>query len=375
MNKALFFTALLTTINYTTQTAAQQQCIPQEIERYEVSMRYVDYDEVDSADLPPREGFNLNEKDQEDQALEYRDKNDDIIITIKRNFIEESTDIYPYVRQPEEEVQILDDTGLYASHFLLQDLIRQATENEEPEIDPNDDKYKKQIAKLTQQLKKLKILVNKVASKVPRLDAGKDAEDIEDNIGDEWWEDEDGVLDILAQNPVDIIKLSRIWATLLQNTSNAKDIGIQAFQRTKHPPDDIQESKPYSSWKVLGLPGQWKYTTHNRLVPATLINASQNKARPAKIKTIGEQLTERRTKAMERAARNNYFASGYDAGPLKAFIIDTSRSSCHSIQEQLIVDSSLGQPRNFFKRHLKKWNQINPFSPLKEERKASKSVQ
>ena len=371
MNKALFFTAFLTTINYTTQTTAEQ-CIPQDIERYEVDMSYVGYDTLTGAELPPREGFNKNERHHEDQALEYRDENDDIIITIKQNVTEETTNTGQYISRQIGEVQILDDTGLYASHFLLQDLIRQATENGETEIDPKDDKYKNQIARLTQQLKKLKKLVNEVATIGDMFEV--DAEDIEDNIGDEWLEG-DGVLDVLDQNPVNIIKLSKIWATLLQNTSDAKDINIQAYVRTVNsdkPYDRLHSSvKSYSPWEVLELPGKWQYISTENLVPTTLINASNNKAGLGiGVLSSASTATVREINRIDQELANSYFASGYDAdaGPLKALTIDASRSSCHSTQEHLIVNSRImNRPRNVLGR-------INNIF-LKNEKKKTKDSQ
>ena len=307
MNKALFVTALLTTINYTAQTTAEQ-CSLQDTDRYTVDMSYVEYDTLTGDELPPREGFNKNEKDQ---ALEYRDENDDIIITIKRDFMEETTHTDLNIRYT-QKVQILDDTGLYASHFLLQDLLRQASENGETEIDPNDEKYKRQIARITQQLKKLKKLVNEVATIGDIVET--DAEDVEDNIGNEWGEG-DGVLDVLDQNPVNITELSRMWAALLQNTSDAKDMNIQAYVRTVD--SDRSHTSSFSPWEVLELPEQWQDISPENLVPITLINANYNK--------VGTGLGILRSAGITatREMNRSYFASGgYDVGPLKALTID-----------------------------------------------------
>ncbi len=124
--KIILASLLILMINHT--IASDSYCGKPKDTNYEVSMRYVDYDELKSDDLsppPPREGFNLNEKDSEDQALKYQDGNTDIIITINKT----STGNDWYSGLEIEKVEILDDTGLYTAHFLVQDLIKKANKD------------------------------------------------------------------------------------------------------------------------------------------------------------------------------------------------------------------------------------------------------
>ena len=207
-------------INPTIASASQCGKNNNENTYYEVSMRYVDYHELNSDDLPPREKFNLNKKNPEDQALEYQYGNTDTIITIERKF--DALNSEGYLEEHTEKSEILDDTGLYTAHFLVQDLMAKANENRE--INPEEHEY--QIDRIKEQLYKLKNLVNEVAT-LGKI--GIDAENVEDSIGDELGEG-DGVLDILDKNPINTIELAKHWTVLMNNISSAEDINIQAYK-------------------------------------------------------------------------------------------------------------------------------------------------
>ena len=347
-HKTIILTVLSTIISYTAESA--EQCT---IERniYEVSMKYVDDDDLANSRLPLREKFNLNEEDPEDQALKYQDKNDDIIITINKKFYKERWSLL----SEDKIIQILDDTGLYTSHFLIQGLIELALEYGEIKFDPNDDKYKKQVTIIKKQLKKLKAVINKVATRNfdDLFENGKkDAEDVEDNIGNEWLE-EAGVLDILDNTPVHIAQLSVMWTILMQNISKASDIQLQAFQRTKQATDDIQESELYSTWNTLSVPKEWKYTSPESLVPIFFINVSHSHRR------IGLGFTQEQSTILEeayatlnhqRGGNNNYNVP--TTGPLKALVLDKSKEHCSYLN---INPHIIGQPRRSTMERLKQY--------------------
>ena len=349
-NKTIILSAILITISFIARSAAEQCTQEQNI--YKVSMKYVDYDDLTNSRLPLRERFNKNEEDVEDQALEYQNNNDDIIITVNRT----SYDKTGWTLE-DETIQILDDTGLYTSHFLIQGLMKQALENGETEIDPNDEKYKKQVTIIKKQLKKLKALVNTVAtySFDDLFESGKDAEDVEDNIGNEWGEG-DGVLDILDNTSVHIAQLSMMWTTLLQNISKASDIHLQAYQHTKQATNDIQESELYSTWSTLSVPEVWKYTSPESLVPRFLINASNRQMGTGlgiiqEQSAIVEEIYAELDHQLVDDRHNSYYRT---TGALKALVLNERKEEyCSS----LIVSSDItGKPRDTigrFKQYFK----------------------
>ena len=348
-NKTIILTVLSTIIIYTAESA--EQCAPEQ-NIYEVSMKYVDYDDLANSRLPLREKFNLNEEDLEDQALKYQDNNDNIIITINKTFYKERWSLL----SEDEIIQILDDTGLYTSHFLIQGLIEQALEYGEIKFDPNDAKYKKQVTIIKKQLKKLKAVVNKVATRNfdDLFEISKtDAEDVEDNIGNEWLEDP-GVLDILDNTPVHIAQLSVMWTILIQNINKASDIQLQAFQRTKQATDDIQESE-YSTWNTLSVPEEWKHTSPESLVPIFFINVSHNHRRIGlgfipEQSTILEEAFARLNH--QRGGKNNNHYSDPTTGPLKALVLDESKEHCSYLN---INPHIIGQPRRSTMERLKQY--------------------
>lgn len=237
--KIIFSSLLIVTINYSVASECGRSQA-RTTKHYEVSMRYVEYDELKSSDLPPRKNFNLNESDS-NQDLQYQNLNNDTIITIRM----ESRDDDGYA-QHKSDVQILDDTGFYTAHFLIQGLMKKANEN--GTIDSKE--HRQEIKLIREHLEKFKELVADV-KKFTVFSYETTAEDIEDSIGDEYWEG-DGVLDILNKDPVNAYELLQHWTLLMNDVASAKDIRVQAYkwdERSRH----WNTIAIHSIWKVIDI--------------------------------------------------------------------------------------------------------------------------
>ena len=334
MNKKIILISLLTLMMAHTAVNSLE-CSNSEDVNYEVSMRYVDYNELDSADLPPRQRFNLNAENEEDQALEYQNGTTDTIITIRRSSkiarIKDYMDLDgTNVQKVQEEVKLLDDTGFYTAHFLMQDLMEKANEN--GEIDPEE--HKQQIKRISEQLEKFKELVEEIA-KFDIVEFGTTAADVEDSIGNEWFEG-DGVLDVLDKKPINVNELATHWKVLMNNVSSARDMRVQVYALDEYS----------GHWNTIDTPSAWREIQATHLLPMYTVKASQDAP------VVGKYSAG--AKVMESTWTGGYFASRAATNqPLDVLLYP---GHCTTVNPRI-----MGQPRsipghikNYFFRNEKK---------------------
>ena len=329
MNKNTILTILLI-LMMNHSAVNSKECSGSENINYEVSMKYIGYDTLASADLPPARKFNLNESDPEDQKLKYKDENTDTIITIKRNSTIKSEITFSFFEQ-KEEVQLLDDTGFFTAHFLVQNLMKQANEN--GEINP--DAYTAQIKQIEEQLEKFKEIVEEFSDV------------IENDIGDELWEG-DGVLDVLKENPINVSKLAIYWKKLIRDTYDAADRdGIQVQAYVLEPAYSEGEK---SSWRPIDIPYAWQTVSRQELTKIQNINIAQNGFDNGIADLTGAQHMRNMYERIDHSPAWNsdkeafYYAS---ANPEEKMLIEVLPASSRCIA---FHSSITGQPRSRFGR-------------------------
>ncbi|MDE0151222.1 MAG: hypothetical protein OXK80_01830 [Bdellovibrionales bacterium] len=286
-------------------------------------MRYVEYDELNSSDLPPRKKFNLNESDS-NQDLEYQDSNNDTIITIKM----ESRDDHGYA-QHTSDVQILDDTGFYTAHFLIQDLMKKANEN--GIIDSRENKQ--EIKLIKEQLEKFKELVEEV-KQFTVFSYETTAEDVEDSIGDEYWEG-DGVLDILNKDPINAYELLQHWTVLMNDVASAKDIRVQAYKLDEHS----------GNWDTVAIPSIWRVIDGRDLMSKAMLKLPRSfgGTHLGVVKVAG-------TAATQELKKHLHYPYGYHAHVGEAEKNDPLDVLLYPMYCNTVHSRILGQPRSFLRR-------------------------